>query len=240
MFCRSGSGKRLIGSGAQLIGELLGGLYPQPTQLLHWSTREFQAGSETVGIDIEAEWSPPDASAPVRRRHWLQIDSGRVNRHLALSAHPTSAPFPSVAPGPRLERLLPSVIDRRRVSTSYSSAHLERVITRVGEILFIKYASGNRDWHMRATADEGREALLWLNGDLDRLPSSIGHGVVLAEATDDGWAVVTRDVSSWLMRSRFSISGIHAHLAALRDLHQTFWPNPPQNLASIPARWGLW
>src|SRR5262249_54277971 len=96
----------------------------------------------------------------------------------------------------------------------------------------VKRGSLASDWIMRATVDPGREALLWVEGLLDRLPSEVGQ-TILAAARDakrrdaggidgistengatrpgggegagsEGWALLLRDVSASLLPSRFA------------------------------------
>src|SRR5262249_42018076 len=105
----------------------------------------------------------------------------------------------------------------------------------------VKRSGPARDWIMRATADPGREALLWVKGILDRLPPETGH-TILAVARDasqtgeadrvdgatggGGWALLLRDVGSSLLPGRFAPLSPEDNLALLEAfaaLHATFF-----------------
>src|SRR5262249_48713964 len=62
-----------------------------------------------------------------------------------------------------------------RVETEGVSGEARRYLVKRGSLA--------SDWIMRATVDPGREALLWVEGLLDRLPSEVGQ-TILAAARD--------------------------------------------------------
>src|SRR5262245_32583528 len=87
----------------------------------------------------------------------------------------------------------------------------------------IKRSSPACDWIVRATSDSGREALLWVEGILDRLPPEVGHTILAAawdkglrdasgtgkirgegDAGEGGWALLLRDVRPSLLPDRFA------------------------------------
>lgn len=102
----------------------------------------------------------------------------------------------------------------------------------------VKRVSAARDWLMRATADPGREPLLWLAGTLDRLGDRARHAVVAvardepprpsphpatglgptprnADGQPAAWALLLRDASAGLLPPRFEPLAPETHAAAL-------------------------
>ena len=110
-----------------------------------------------------------------------------------------------------------------------------------GPRFVVKRASREWDWIMRATDDrQGREALAWESGLLDRLPGEIAHPVVACAHDEGGWAILMRDVSEVLFPPHDPYVGTpigeadHAcFLDALAALHATFWED---SAAADPAR----
>lgn len=105
----------------------------------------------------------------------------------------------------------------------------------------VKYLTPGCDWQARATGDSGREALLYLDGTLDRLPPALSHAVVAAEPYGQGWAVISRDVGGRLMRPPVGRRTLRRYLSALHDLHRAVATVPGGTpLASVAQRWALW
>lgn len=230
-------GFTLEAEGAEQIAAAMDRLYPGPLEVLDFQSEEFIAGGVLVGVDGRVEF--PAADGVCHRVHWLQLDGdGAIRNHLVLPGQPQCVVPDAPTPGPRLERLLARASERRQVPGGYSGARVERVVLPGGAVVYVKYVSAAADWQMRVTEDPGREALLWLDGHLDRLPASCDHAVVLAEPAGGGWAVVTRELP---LRQRAQARGsFKAHLSALRDLHATFWERPPDVAAALRSRLGLW
>lgn len=230
-------GLTLAAEGADQIAAALDRLYPGPLEMLDFQSQEFVAGDELVGVDGRLEFPAEDGVS--RRMHWLQLDEdGSIRNHLVLPALPRCLVPDAPTPGPRLERLLARASERQLVPEGYSGARVERVVLAGGAPVYVKYVSAAVDWHMRVTADPGREALLWLDGHLDRLPASCGHVTVLAEPADGGWAVVTRELP--LRQRALARGSLKLHMSALRDLHAAFWEQPPEVAATLRSRLGLW
>lgn len=105
----------------------------------------------------------------------------------------------------------------------------------------VKRLSAARDWLMRATADLGREPLLWLSGALDRLGDGARHAIVavardepprssphpatgrgLSPRNEEGqpvaWALLLRDVSAGLLPPRFEPLAPETHAATLKGI----------------------
>ncbi len=85
------------------------------------------------------------------------------------------------------------------VSRGWSGNVLERLVLADGRRLVAKRIVPGSNWIDRHTADEGREALLFSTGVLDRVPEAIDHAIVAAERDGDAWWVVMRDVSDSLL-----------------------------------------
>jgi hypothetical protein len=100
-----------------------------------------------------------------------------------------------------------------------------------GTKYIVKRTSLAGDWVMRATEDFlCRSVRLWQYGLLDRLPPSIDHSIVACAQDGEGWAMLMRDVSAGLAPfGRFSQELNELLLAALAQLHGTFWQMPELN-----------
>jgi hypothetical protein len=122
-----------------------------------------------------------------------------------------------------------------------SGSALERLVLEDGSTLIAKHISSASDWIMRATHDPGRAALLWTNGVLARVPARIEHAVVEAEREGDGWVVLMRDVSVWLIPEEINLSREQSRrvLAALTTLHHAFWGQHIGDLCSLEDRYGF-
>src|SRR5438552_2844164 len=80
-------------------------------------------------------------------------------------------------------------------SRGWSGNALERVVLADGRALIAKRIVPGADWIGRASADPGREGLLFTSGALDRLPPALDHAMVAAARDADAWWLVMRDVS---------------------------------------------
>jgi hypothetical protein len=107
-----------------------------------------------------------------------------------------------------------------------------------GRRYVLKRVSAEWDWIMRATDDwHGREAMLWQQGVLDRLPPEIAHPVLACAEDGLGWAILMRDVSETLMNptSPVSVDDNELLLDAMAALHAAFWdePNVVETVSSL-------
>lgn len=229
-------GLTVLAEGADQIAVALNGLYPGPVELLDVESAEFATGDELVGIDGRFEFRADGGVS--RRTHWLQLEGGSIRSHLILPDQPRHAVPEAPTAGPGLERLLARASGRELVAGGASGARIERAVLPRGEVLYVKYISASADWQMRVTGDRGREALLWLDGYFNRLPASCGHATVLAEPAGNGWVIVTRELPQ--RRRVLSRASFKVHLSALRDLHGAFWGRPPEVVATLRSRLGLW
>lgn len=96
-----------------------------------------------------------------------------------------------------------------------------------GPQLVLKRFSYDSDWIMRATNDDqGRAMQVWATGFLDRLPTEIVHGYLACARDGLGWAVLMRDLSTFLVppgESSISVA-VNAYLLdGMASLHATFW-----------------
>lgn len=126
-------------------------------------------------------------------------------------------------------------IDHARVTplgqqeSAHSGSALSSVETAAGR-LFLKRISLTWDYFMRVSDDRhGREALIWADGLVDRLPPEMAH-VYLAVARDgDGWAILMRDVGPALTAIDGNIALAHHQriIAALAATHAAYWDLEP-------------
>ena len=126
-------------------------------------------------------------------------------------------------------------------SAGASGNSLERVTLRDGRRLVRKEASQEWDWISRATRDTGRVVTMFEQGLFERFPSSIDHAVVAAEHAGRRWSVFMRDVSAHLIADerRLGRSELRRVLAALADLHVTFWGERLDDLCGLADRYNL-
>jgi len=90
------------------------------------------------------------------------------------------------------------------------------------------------DWIMRATDDrQGREAVTWTSGLLDRLPPEVTHAILACARDGGGWAILMRDASSTLFSPHDPHIGTPITpadddliLDGLAALHAAFWEEP--------------
>jgi hypothetical protein len=85
------------------------------------------------------------------------------------------------------------------------------------------------------TKDEGREALLFTSGVLDRMPHAVDPAVVAAERDGDAWWVVMRDVSAslWPDGERLTREEHRRILAAANLMWDEFWGEQVPHLCSL-------
>ncbi|MGH9213663.1 MAG: phosphotransferase [Acidimicrobiales bacterium] len=76
-----------------------------------------------------------------------------------------------------------------------SGARLYRARRQDGSSVVLKHLSPSHDWMMRATRDQGREALMWEAGLFASLPSEVGCPIVSAVPLGDDWIIVLDDIT---------------------------------------------
>lgn len=120
--------------------------------------------------------------------------------------------------------------------SAYSGSTITAVETDAGR-LFLKRIALSWDYFMRVSDDQhGREAVIWADGLLDRLPLEMAH-VYLAVARDgDGWAILMRDVGPALTAINGSISPTQHEriVTALAATHAAYWDLAPINYGCDP------
>jgi hypothetical protein len=122
------------------------------------------------------------------------------------------------------------------VAQGKSGAQLERCWLDDGRVIIVKQVEARHDWIMRATADDGRIAALWLDGTLGRVPASIDHAVLDVQPTTGGAIVVMRDVSAHLVPDERMPAWLHGRaLAAAAELHAAFGGVAMPHLCSLGA-----
>jgi len=120
--------------------------------------------------------------------------------------------------------------------SAYSGSAITAIETDAGR-LFLKRVSRRWDYFMRVSDDRhGREAAIWADGLLDRLPPEMAH-VYLAVARDgDGWAILMRDVGPALTAINGNItSAQHERIVtALVATHAAYWDLAPIDYGCDP------
>jgi len=134
------------------------------------------------------------------------------------------------------------IVDRAPLGSAGASGNsLERVTLRDGRRLVRKEASQEWDWISRATRDTGRVVTMFEQRLFERFPTSIDHTVVAAEHAGQPWSVFMRDISAHLIAGerRLDRSELRRILAALADLHLTFWGERLDDLCALEDRYNL-
>jgi hypothetical protein len=118
---------------------------------------------------------------------------------------------------------------------------VERVTLADGRALVVKRLIRGGDWLARATQDDGRIAILWDSGYLDRMPPAVNHAVVSVETEADGWLVVMEDVSRSLIPDQTVVSrGAHRRvMAAINAMAEEFWGEHTEGLCSLETRYAF-
>jgi hypothetical protein len=229
-------GRERVGAPAAIVARLEA-LFPGPGRLVEWTAAVHDAG---VAVWLE-RISDADGTV-LRQRHYLLVRDGRVTRHLAYTApHRTGVAGAGGRPAfdPALVGGLGDIAEHAVLaSRGWSGNALERLVLADGRVLIAKRILPGGDWIGRASADPGREGLLFASGVMDRLPDTIDHALVAAARDGDAWWLVMRDVSEELLDDH----GIVARdanrrlLAAVNQMWETFWGERVEFLASQAAR----
>lgn len=226
-------GGRCTVSGPEAVVALLGSRFPGPGRLVEWSPQLHPDG---VALWFERV---SDGGAAVRQRHYLHLRDGRIERHWAYSAPPRTVSREAndgLLLDPRLVSGLGQVADHEpMISIGWSGNVLERLVLADGRRLVAKRIIPGSNWIDRHTGDEGREALLFTSGVLDRLPQEIDHAIVAAERDGDAWWVVMRDVSDSLLPDgeRLTREGHRRVLEAANGMWEEFWGEQVPHLCPL-------
>jgi hypothetical protein len=230
-----GGRERVAGSAA--IVARLERLFPGPGRLVEWTVALHDAGA--------AAWLERIADADgavLRQRQYLLLRDGRVTRHFVYTApHRTGVAGAGGRPAldPALIGGLGDIAEHTVVaSRGWSGNAIERVVLADGRVLIAKRIVPGGDWIGRASADPGREGLLFTGGVLDRLPPALDHAMVAAARDGDAWWLVMRDVSDELLDDH-SILPREANrrvLAAVNEMWEGFWGERVEFLAPQPVR----
>jgi ketosteroid isomerase-like protein len=230
-----GGRERVGGPGA--IVARLEQLFPGPGRLVQWTATLHDAGA--------AVWLERVSDADgdvVRQRQYLLLRDGRVTRQFAYTA-PHRTGVAGAGGHPALD---PALIDGLGdiaehtvlASRGWSGNALERLVLADGSVLIAKRIVPGGDWIGRASADPGREGLLFTSGVLDRLPPALDHAMVAAARDGDAWWLVMRDVSDELLDddSIMSRETNRRLLAALNEMWDAFWGERVEFLAPQAVR----
>jgi hypothetical protein len=127
------------------------------------------------------------------------------------------------------------------VSNGWSGNALERLVLADGRRLVAKRVVPGSNWIDRHTRDQGREALLFSSGVLERLPHAIDHTIVAATRDGDAWWVVMRDVSESLLPDgrRLSREEHRDVLEAVNLMWEEFWDEQVPHVCSLRDCFGL-
>jgi hypothetical protein len=227
-------GRRYRVRGPGAITAALAREWDGPAELVEWTARVHPAGFEL--------WAERIGSAGASRtRQYAWVEDGRIARHWIYSGPPrTPPPGQSSDRGvllePRLLAGLGEVVEHEpMISRGWSGNVLERLVLADGRRLVAKRIVPGSNWIDRHTADEGREALLFKSGVMDRLPWAIDHTILAAERDGDAWWVVMKDVSDLLLpdQKRLSRDESLSILAAANGMWEKFWGEEVPHVSSL-------
>jgi Phosphotransferase enzyme family len=209
-----------------------------PAELAEWTT-----GVHAAGLEL---WAERIGSAGVSRtREYASVEHDRITRHWIYAAPPrTLPPGQSGDRGVQLDpRLLgglgEAVVEQEPfMSRGWSGNVLERLVLADGSRLVAKRIVPGSNWIDRHTADEGREALLFRIGVLDRLEAAIDHAIVAAERDGEAWWVVMKDVSDSLLSDdkRLSRPDSLRIFDAANRIWEEFWGEEVPHLCPLRDR----
>jgi hypothetical protein len=211
-----------------------------PAELAEWTTRVHPAGFEVWAERI-------GAAGASRTRQYAWVEEGRITRHWLYTAPPRTPASSQSGDGavqldPRLLAGLGQVVQHEPlISRGWSGNVLERLMLADGRRLVAKRIVPGSNWIDRHTADEGREALLFNSGVLERVQEAIDHAIVAAERDGEAWWVVMRDVSDSLLADerRLSRAESLSILAAANRMWEEFWREEIPHVCSLRDCFGL-
>ena len=225
---------RLRVEGADAIVRHLSG--PGRGEVAVWDAEEWE-----TGVAVTFEWHGDDG--PDRRRWYVRANpAGQVVEIWSTAARPSKA---AGEPGSEAPAGLLAQLGVSRVNSlshgGNSGAALLRAEGDGTSFILKRVGGGGSDWLARATRDEGRTAQLYEAGAFERMPDSIGHGIVAVERDSEAAWVAMRDVGSLLLpaNARLSRDESRRILRAASDIHRAFRGEPPAGAASLEARIGM-
>ncbi len=232
MHTSNEAGRQRMDGADAVIAHLAG---PGPGAVRLWEAEEWP-----TGLALSFEWQGRGATD--RRRWYVRTGTDEITEIWSVAARPTSSAGESAAP-PRelLDRL---GADRITVLShgGNSGAALLRAHRDDGTSFVLKRVSAaGADWLARATHDTGRTAELYAEGAFERMPASIGHGIIDAEQSPDAAWIAMRDVTDVLLPpdARLPREASARILAAAADLHRTFRNDVPAGAAKLADRIGM-
>jgi hypothetical protein len=229
-------GRERVAGPAAIVARLEA-LFPGPGQLVEWTVALHDAGA-AVWLERVSDAD----GAVLRQRQYLLLRNGRVGRHFAyIAPHRTGVAGAGGRPAldPGVIGGLGEIAEHTVLaSRGWSGNALERMVLADGRVLIAKRIVPGADWIGRASADPGREGLLFTSGVLDRLPPALDHAMVAAARDGDAWWLVMRDVSDELLDDH-SIVPREANrrlLAAVNEMWEAFWGERVEFLAPQAVR----
>ena len=210
---------------------------PGPGTVAHWDIEEWD-----TGLALSFEWRGPRGSD--RRRWYLRTDgAGQVSELWSVAARPIEEDEGgTVAPPRALLGKLGASGFTPLTHCGNSGAALVRATGEDGASFVLKrVTTSGADWLARVTKDRGRTAQLYAAGAFERMPASIGHGIVAVERVDgDAW-IAMRDVGDALLApdARLSRDQGRKILEAVARLHAEFRGAVPAGAASLTDRVGM-
>ena len=226
-------GRRARVVGPEAIGKQLSSWWPGSGTFTRWDAWAFPSGL-TIEFERRAD------GALQRQRQFLRVRDGRIVRHQAYCARPQSGDsdeLPDDAPVAAARRLN-EIARREPLSHAGQSGNsLERIVLADGRRLVVKRLSGD-DWVARVTHDGGREASLWTDGVLARMPREIDHAVLAAGREGTGTWLLMRDVSDDLLPSdrRLTREESRRLLATFSAMHRRFAGERIEGACSLANR----
>ena len=227
-------GRQRISGSHEIVAHLS---RPGPGTVTHWDLEEWD-----TGLALSFEWRGERGSD--RRRWYLRTDgAGQVSELWSVAARPIEEDegIP-VAPPPSLLAELGASGFSPLSHSGNSGAALVRATGENGSSFVLKRVTATgADWLARVTNDRGRTAQLYAAGAFDRMPASIGHGIVAVERVDgDAW-IAMRDVGNVLLKPDVRLSRDQARgiLGAVAELHAEFRGAVPDGTASLAERVGM-
>ena len=226
-------GRRARVVGPEAILRQLRTWWPGSGVLTRWEVWPFPSGL-TIEFERRAD------GALQRQRQFLQVRDARITRHQAYCARAQRADpeeLPDDAPVAAVRRLGEIVRREPLTHTGQSGNSLERIVLADGRRLVVKRLSGE-DWIARATHDGGREAALWTDGLLARMPREIDHAVLGAGRERTGTWLLMRDVSDELLPpdGRLTREESRRLLATFAAMHRRFAGERIEGACSLEDR----
>lgn len=119
-----------------------------------------------------------------------------------------------------------------------SGAQLERARLDDGTPVVVKTLDPAADLTMQLTGGIARDPRLFQAGVFDRLPEGVGHAVLDAWSSRDGWTLVMRDVQDGLitLEERVTPEMCQRVIDAVASLHLAFADEPVADLCPLQRR----